>query len=90
MQEQSDSGSSGVPAGQQFEKYSDSFTSHMEGGKKGPCNHKLLPDNLVHFELKKNQERNNSPSCVFKTQCVQVSVFTPFPSFQNPFFRFSH
>lgn len=85
MQGQSDSGSWGVPAGQQFEKYRDSFTSYMEGGEKRPCNRKLLPENLVHFELKK-QETNNSPSYVFKTQSVQVSVFRPLPGFQNPFY----
>lgn len=86
MRGQSDSESWVVPAGQQFEKYRDSFTSHMEGGEKQPCNHKMLSENWAHFELKKKQERNNSPSCVFKTQSVQVSVFRPFPSFQNPFF----
>lgn len=61
MRGQYHSGSWGVPAGQQFEKYIDSFTSHMEGGEKGPCNHKLLPENLVQFELKK-KERDYSPS----------------------------
>lgn len=56
MRGQSDSESWVVPAGQQFEKYRDSFTSHMEGGEKQPCNHKMLSENWAHFELKKNKK----------------------------------
>jgi len=42
MLEQSDLGSWGVPAGQQFEKYSNSFLSLMEAGERGIRHHKLL------------------------------------------------
>lgn len=78
---QFDSGSWAVPAGQQFEKYSDSFISLMEAGGRGICNHKLLPKKLLQFEFKEQEWKHFSILSFQNPVCVQVTTGLLFPTY---------
>lgn len=61
---QFDLGSWGVPAGQQFEKYSDSFISLLEAGVVVGkiCNYKLLSENFAAILVKRTRTNMNQSS----------------------------